>query len=117
MQPLWDLTWWAGILPILLSVFLLRGIDLIILGVMVIFAGAAVSDYLKKDERIGQHIISIVIAFWMWLIIIESAKILQKPDTPLSLTHPLVLYTIASVTSTIIIVFLTYKRYKRLPFT
>ena len=117
MQPIWALTWWAGVLPILLSVFLLKGIDLIILGVMVVFAGAAVSGSLKKDERIGQHIVSIVIAFWMRLIIIVSAKILQKPDTPLSLIHPLVLYTIASVASTMIIVFLTYKRYKRLPFT
>jgi hypothetical protein len=100
-----------------ISVFLLKGIDLIILGVMVILIGGAVAHYLRKDEHLGQSIVSINLTFWLKFIVVESAKIFQNPETPLSLISPLLLYTLASVATTIIAVFLTYRKYKRLPFT
>jgi len=116
-MPLWDLAWWARVLPMFISVFLLKGIDLIILGVMVILIGGAVAHYLRKDERLGQSIVSINLTFWLKFIVVESAKIFQNPETPLSWISPLLLYTLASVATTIIAVFLTYRKYKRLPFT
>ncbi len=116
-QPLWDLSYWAGVFPAILGEFLLKGTYLIVLGVMVALVGEAVSYYLQKDERLGQAIVSIIMAFWMIFIVTESAKILQRPEIPLTFTSPLVFYTLASVFTTIIAVFLIYKRYKRLPFT
>jgi hypothetical protein len=113
----WDLSWWLGMLPMFLSTFFLKGIDLIMLGIIVIFVGGAVSYYLRKDERLATSIVSINLSVWVRFIIIESAKILQNPETPLSVFSPLVFYTIASVLTTIIIVILTYRRYKHLPFT
>jgi len=104
-------------LPMFLSTFFLKGIDLIMLGIIVIFVGGAVSYYLRKDERLATSIVSINLSVWVRFIIIESAKILQNPETPLSVFSPLVFYTIASVLTTIIIVILTYRRYKHLPFT
>ncbi len=99
------------------SVFLLKGIDLIIVSIMVILISGAVVHYLRKDERLGQSIVSINLTFWIRFIVVESAKIFQNPETPISLTSPLLFYTIASVATTIIAVFLTYRKYKRLPFT
>ncbi len=112
-----DLSWWAGMLPMFLSVFLQKGIDLIMLGVGVFFIGGAVSHYLQKDERLAQSIVSLNLTFWVWLIVIESAKILQDPSTQIGFWSPLIFYTLASILTTIIAVVITYKRYKRLPFT
>jgi putative membrane protein len=112
-----DLSWWAGMLPMFLSVFLLKGIDLITLGVSVSFVGDAVSNYLRKDERLAQNIISINLIFWIRMIVIESAKILQNPETQIGFMSPLIFYTLASVLTTIIAVIVLYRRYKHLPFT
>ncbi len=112
-----DLSWWARMLPMFLSVFLQKGIDLIMLGVGVFFIGGAVSHYLQKDERLAQSIVSLNLTFWVWLIVIESAKILQDPSTQIGFWSPLIFYTLASILTTIIAVVITYKRYKRLPFT
>ena len=117
IQPLWDLGWWAGVIPSLIGVFIIKGIDLIVLGVMVALIGGAGSHYMRRDERLGQSIVSINLTFWIRFIAIESAKIFETPETPLSITSPLIFYTVASIATTIIAVFITYKRYKRLPFT
>jgi hypothetical protein len=94
-----------------ISVFLLKGIDLIIVSMMVILIGGAVVHYLRKDERLGQSIVSINLTFWVRFIVVESAKIFQNPETPISITSPLIFYTVASVATTIIAVFLTYRKY------
>ncbi len=112
-----DLSWWADMLPKLLSIFLLKGIDLITLGVSVFFVGGAVSNYLRKDERLAQNIVSLNLTYWVRMIMIESAKILQAPETEINLLSPLIFYTLASIITTIIIVYVLYRRYKRLPFT
>ncbi|HIH87883.1 TPA: DUF373 family protein [Candidatus Bathyarchaeota archaeon] len=112
-----DLSWWAGMLPMFLSVFLLKGIDLITLGVSVFFVGGAVSNYLRKDERLAQNIVSLNLTYWVRMIMIESAKILQAPETEINIWSPLIFYTLASIITTIIIVYVLYRRYKRLPFT
>lgn len=112
-----DFSWWAGMLPMFLSVFLQKGIDLITLGVGVHFIGGAVSHYLRKDEHIAQSIVSLNLTFWVWLIVIESAKILQDPTIQIGFWSPLIFYTLASIFTTIIAVALTYRRYKHLPFT
>ncbi len=117
IEPLWNWAWWVGVIPIFLSVFLLKGIDLIILGVVVALTGGGVSHYLRKDERLGQSIVSLNLTIWVRFILIESAQILKNPEAPLSVFSPLIFYTVASIVTTIIIVFLTYRRYKRLPFT
>ncbi|MGD0805108.1 MAG: DUF373 family protein [Candidatus Bathyarchaeia archaeon] len=117
IEPLWNFAWWAGVLPIFISVFLLKGIDLIILGVMVALTGGAVYHYLSKDEHLGQSIVSLNLSIWVRFILIESAQILQNPEEQLSVLSPIIFYTFASVLTTIILVYLLYRRYKRLPFT
>ncbi len=117
IEPLWNWGWWVGVLPIFVSVFLMKGIDLIILGVMVALVGGGVYHYLRKDERLGQSIVSLNLAIWVRFILIESAQILQNPEAQLSVFSPLIFYTVASIVTTITIVFLMYRRYKRLPFT
>jgi putative membrane protein len=117
IEPLWNWAWWVGVIPIFLSVFLLKGIDLIILGIVVALTGGGVYHYLRKDERLGQSIVSLNLTIWVRFILIESAQIIENPEAPLSVFSPLIFYTVASIITTIIIVFLTYRRYKRLPFT
>jgi putative membrane protein len=117
IEPLWNWAWWVGVLPIFVSVFLMKGIDLIILGVMVALVGGGVYHYLRKDERLGQSIVSLNLTIWVRFILIESAQILQNPEAQLSVFSPLIFYTVASIVTTITIVFLMYRRYKRLPFT
>ena len=117
IEPLWSWAWWASVFPKFVSVFFLKGIDLIILGVMVALTGGGVYHYLRKDERLGQSIVSINLAIWIRFILIESSQILQNPEAPMTVFSPLIFYTVASIITTIIIVFLTYRRYKRLPFT
>jgi putative membrane protein len=112
-----EVSWWWMMLPMFISVFILKSIDTMILGVLVLFIGSAVSYYLRKDERLPQTFVSINLAIWVRFILIESAKILESPETSLGVFSPLVFYTLASVLTTIIIVYLTYRRYKRLPFT
>jgi putative membrane protein len=112
-----DFAWWAGMLPMFLAVFLLNGINLIVFGVGVYFIGGAVSYYLQKDERLAQSIVSLNLTFWVWLIVIESAKILQNPTIQIGFWSPLIFYTLASILTTIIAVVITYRRYKHLPFT
>ena len=112
-----DFSWWLGMFPMVVPVFLLKSIDLIILGILVISVGGAVSHYLRKDERLAQSIVSINLAVWVRFIVIESAKVVENPETQLDVFSPLIFYTVASVLTTVIIVFLTYRRYKRLPFT
>jgi putative membrane protein len=116
-EPLWSLNWWTGVFPTLVGIFILRGIDLIILGIMVAFIGSAVSYYFRNDDRFAQSVISINLAFWVRFIAIESAKIFENPEISLTPTSPLIFYTLASIATTIIAVYLTYKRYKHLPFT
>ncbi len=117
IEPLCNWAWWVGVLPIFVSVFLMKGIDLIILGVMVALVGGGVYHYLRKDERLGQSIVSLNLTIWVRFILIESAQILQNPEAQLSVFSPLIFYTVASIVTTITIVFLMYRRYKRLPFT
>jgi len=111
-----DFAWWAGMLPEFISVFMLKGIDLISLGVGVYFIGGAVSHLLRKDEHIAQSIVSLNLTFWVRLIAIESAKILQNPEIQIGFWSPLIFYTLASILTTIIAVIFTYRRYKHLPF-
>ncbi len=112
-----DLSWWAAMLPIFVSVFTLKGIDLIMLGFGVYLIGGAVYHYLQKDELIGQSAVSLNLALWVRFIMIESAEILQNPTMEITFWSPLIFYTLASILTTIILVFITYRRYKRLPFT
>jgi putative membrane protein len=112
-----ELSWWWTMLPMFLSVFIVKSIDTMILGVLVIFIGGAVSYYLRKDEHLPQNLVSINLAVWVRFILIESAKILASPETSVGFFSPLVFYTMASVITTVIIVYFTYRRYKRLPFT
>ena len=118
LQPISDLGFWAGILPTLVAQFLLKGIDLIIIGLMVSLIGQVASHFMQKEfGKLYQNVLSIIIAFWMRFITIEAARILLEPDVTLTLWSPLIFYTLASVATTIVAVVLIYSRYKKLPFT
>jgi len=118
LQPISDLGFWASILPTLVAEFLLKGIDLIVIGVIVSFVGRLASHYMRREfGKLYQNALSINIAFWLRFIAIESAKILLEPGVTLTLWSPLIFYTLASVATTIVVVVLIYSRYKKLPFT
>ena len=116
-QPLWDLTYWAGEIPALVANFILTGVDLIVFGVLVAFIGSAVFYFLQKDEKLGNNIIGAIVAFWMRNILPEAAQVFLNPKIRITITSPLVIYTLASISSTILAVALIYRHYKKLPFT
>ncbi|MBN1682353.1 DUF373 family protein [Candidatus Bathyarchaeota archaeon] len=116
-NPFLDFSYYLGNFPVIIAHFILSGVDSIIFGIMVALAGGAVNAYIHKTEDLWQNIISIMVAFWLRLIAIESANIFLQPTVSINLFSPLVIYTIASVISTILAVALVYRKYRKLPFT
>ncbi|MBM3291073.1 DUF373 family protein [Candidatus Bathyarchaeota archaeon] len=116
-DPFTDFSFYIGNFPVLTAYFVISGVNIIIFGVMVALAGGAINSYLRKDEEFWQSIISLIVSFWLWLIAIEAAGILLEPSAPINLFSPIVLYTIASVLSTVFAVALVYRRYKKRPFS
>ena len=74
--PLWweDFAWWVQRSPNLIGHFMLAGIDLIILGAMVSLIGGVAAHYIKKDPKIWQNVVGIIVTFWIRFIALESAK-------------------------------------------
>jgi putative membrane protein len=117
-QPFWNISFWASNLPELTGAFLTRGTDLITLGIAAAIIGNSVSHYIRKhNKRILENVIGIIFLFWMRLIVLESAKILQDPEITLTLFSPLIYYTVAGVTTTIILIVFIYRKYGRDFFT
>jgi len=115
--PLWsDYSYWLQLSPTLIGTFLLKAIDLIILGVMVALIGGFASYYIQKDQRKWQNVVGMIVAFWLRVIAIESAKVLNEPEKALTLWSPLVVMTIWGVVTTITSVFIIYGAYRKLPF-
>ena len=113
-RPFYDLSFWASNLPPLAGAFLSRGTNLTSLGITISVIGDAASKYIKKNtKKIWENVIGVVFLFWMRLIILESAKILQNPEVTLTLFSPLIYYTVAGVTTTILTIVVIYRRYGR----
>jgi len=115
-QPLWDLSFWAGAAPTLVAAFLLKGVDLFVVGIIVMLIGNIASCYIQKDDKLWQYVVGLIVAFWMRFIIIESAEVLMQPEKTLTLWSPLIFYTVASVTTTIAAVALIYRKYRKILF-
>lgn len=115
-EPLWDLSWWAGHMPVLSGAFLLKGIDLITLGIMVALIGGLASYYMQRDRKFWQNVIGMIFSFWMRFIAIESAKVLIEPGKTLTLWSPLIFYTVSGILTTILSVVIVYRRRESLPF-
>jgi putative membrane protein len=114
IQPIWNLSFWAPKIPQLAGAFLERGTDLITLGIATAIIGDAANHYIRKrQKKIWENVIGIVFLFWMRLIVLESAKILRDPGITLTLFSPLIYYTIAGVTTIIIIILFVYRKYGR----
>ncbi len=107
---------WLQQLPTLIGAFMLKAIDLIILGAMVALIGGVASKYMQKDSKMWQNVVGIIVTFWLRFIAIESAKILVEPEKTLTLWSPLVFMSLAGVVTTIIFVFFIYGSDKKLPF-
>ena len=116
--PLWweDFAWWVQQSPNLIGQFMLAGIDLIILGAMVSLIGGVAAHYIRKDPKIWQNVVGIIVTFWIRFISLESARVLIEPDKTLTLFSPLVLYTLAGVVTTITSVFIIYGSNRKIPF-
>jgi len=116
--PLWweDFAWWIQQSPNLLGHFMLSAIDLIILGAMVSLTGGVAAHYIRKDPKIWQNVIGIIVTFWIRFIALESAKFLIEPDKTLTLFSPLVFFTLAGVVTTITSVFIIYGSDRKTPF-
>ena len=94
--------------------FFTRGTDLIVLGIVIAITGDAASHYIQKHTpKIWENIIGLIFLFWMRLIVLESAKILLNPEISITPFSPLIFYTIAGLSTTIIMVILVYRQYGR----
>jgi len=111
-----NFSYWLGISPTLIGAFLLRAIDLIILGAMVALVGGVASLYIQKDSKMWRNIVGMIVTFWLRFIAIESAKVLIEPEKTLTLWSPLVIMTMAGVMTTITSVFFIYRALRKLPF-
>ena len=116
--PLWweDFAWWVQQSPNLVGHFMLAAIDLIILGAMVSLIGSVAAHYIKKDPKIWQNVVGIIVTFWIRFIALESARVLIEPDKTVSLFSPLVFYALAGVVTTITSVFIIYGSDRKIPF-
>jgi putative membrane protein len=116
-QPWWnDFSWLLQNLTSLTGHFLLEAIDLIILGVMVSLIGGVASHYMKKDPKLWQNIVGMIVTFWLWFIAKESARVLIEPEKTLTLWSPLIFFTLAGVVTTITSVFVIYRSDRKIPF-
>ena len=95
---------------------MLSGIDLIIIGAMVSLIGGVAANYIRKDPKIWQNVVGIIVTFWIRFIALESAMVLIEPDKTLTLFSPLVFYALAGVVTTIISVFIIYGSNRKIPF-
>ena len=116
--PLWweDFAWWIQRSPNLVGHFMLAAIDLIVLGAMVTLIGGVAAHYIRKDAKIWQNVVGIIVTFWIRFIALESAKFLIEPDRTLTLFSPLVFFTLAGVVTTITSVFIIYGSDRKIPF-
>jgi putative membrane protein len=116
-QPWWnDFSWLLQNLTSLTGHFLLEAIDLIILGVIVSLLGGLAANYMKKDTKLWQNVVGMIVTFWLWFIAKESALVLIEPEKTLTLWSPLVFFTLAGVVTTIASVFLIYRSDRKIPF-
>ena len=116
--PLWweDFAWWIQQSPSILGHFMLVAVDLIVIGIMAALIGGIAANYIKKDPKIWQNVVGIIVTFWSRFIALESARVLIDPDKTIAPFSPLVLYALAGVLSTIISVFLIYGSDRKLYF-
>jgi hypothetical protein len=84
---------------------------------MVALLGGIASYYLKKDSKIWQNIVGLIVTFWLRFISIESAKVLIEPEKTLTIWSPLIFITIAGVVTTITSVIIIYRTHKKVSFT
>jgi uncharacterized membrane protein len=116
--PLWweDFAWWLHHSPTLIGHFMIAAIDLLILGTMIILIGGVAANYMRKDPKIWQNIVGIIVTFWIRFIALESAKFLIEPEKTLTLFSPLVFFTMAGIVMTITSVFIIYGTDRKIPF-
>jgi putative membrane protein len=96
--------------------FMFDAIDLIILGAMVSLIGGVAAHYIRKDPKIWQNVVGIIVTFWLRFIALESARVLIEPDKTVTLFSPLVFYALAGVVTTITSVFIIYGSDRKIPF-
>ncbi|MEE8354955.1 MAG: DUF373 family protein [Candidatus Bathyarchaeia archaeon] len=116
--PFWweDFAWWVQQSPNLVGHFMLAAIDLIILGAMVSLIGSIAAHYIRKDPKIWQNVVGIIVTFWIRFIALESAMVLIEPDKTVTILSPIVFYAFAGVVTTITSVFLIYGSDRKIPF-
>ncbi len=116
--PFWweDFAWWVQQSPNLVGHFMLAAIDLIILGAMASLIGSIAAHYIRKDPKIWQNVVGIIVTFWIRFIALESAMVLIEPDKTVTILSPIVFYAFAGVVTTITSVFLIYGSDRKIPF-
>lgn len=112
-SPWSDFWYWVGLAPVLIGYFLLRGIDLIIIGVTFSLVGEALYFLIKRDTKLWRDVVGVSISFWLRFIFNESAKVLIDPNKTVTLYSPLVIMTIACLVTTAALVLVIYRTHKR----
>ena len=108
--PFWVNPWyWFSLTPSLIGHFLMKGLDLIVIGVVFSFVGETIYFFMRKDNRLWRNVVGINISFWLRFILIEAANILLAPQATVTLYSPLVIMTIASIATTATLVLIIYR--------
>lgn len=113
--PFWDLTYWATNSADLIGAFILKGTDMVTLGLGIAIAGDGISIYVqnKEDLKVWSNMIGILLLLWMRPISIEAAHIIRNPDVTITVFSPLIIYTILGVVSLTLFVTWVYRRHGR----
>ena len=110
VPPFWiDWWYWLSLSPKLVGYFLLRGVDLIVIGFIFSFVGEGVYFFMKRDSKLLRDLVGINISFWLRFTLFEAANVLLEPHGTVTLYSPLVIMTIAAVVTTASLVLVMYR--------
>lgn len=110
-SPPMDLGWWIAILPLLVGWFIFRSIDLIVIGVCVLFSGRVIRWFFERDPRLLRTIAIVVVVAWSRQIFYEASQILIKPALAYDkLVFAIVIGILLTVAS-VLVTSLLHKRY------
>ncbi len=115
IAPFWDLTYWATNSADLIGAFILRGTDLVTLGLGIAIAGDGISSYVqnKDDPKVWSNVIGILLLLWMRPISLEASYIIRNPNVAITIFSPLIIYTVMGVVTLTLFVTWVYRRHGR----
>jgi len=110
-SPPMDLGWWITILPLLAGWFIFRSIDLIVIGVCVLFSGRVIRWFFERDPRLLRTIAIVIVVAWSRQIFYEASQILIKPALAYDKLVFAIVVGILLTVASVLVTSLLYRRY------